>query len=771
MDNKLLFKNKYDTLNIDEKKDILNQIASHYGFVIKEYAFFEYADYSLFTAVFTDNEREFVFIPGAKGVSLGWKRTISAKKEDSELLDYIKNSMYYFLLASLDDNHPFHKYLSYSSLEDIKKNISEKEFKELDNLLTKLNLEQIDSNTSYIRKVDIKPMLMERKSESLNWEYVKNILPAKVADSPTYFKIYQDIIKSGKDFLVKKTNLKDGVKKIQKYVMADKGLIVYKHKEINHEDILFQYISNGYNIPTINQWEYASSCGNTTLFTDNNIFYNGADKNKPNGFGLYINNDVYKPEIISDDKYIYKGGDGGYGALVTGTDMTNFALSPFHNTKSTNYNYSDESGIYARRVILVNLDKPFKPKIKNINKYINDNFSEDNYDNLIYAVNSVNYKGLSFENAVKVIEIYHQKGFINKSLELIEKFEEEGKNNPEFLYLSGYTYFRLSSSYKASVALTKAVELKRNMPECYQLLSYIYYRSSIYDKLKPAFHNLFRLAPDIAKNMMPILFPKGFNYEDMDYDDLWASFILSIAKASENKTSFNIADSSLISEIILLDSTVKLILNNGIKSYINNIRKTGSKYLFQILDKIETSKYVNENNNYLTSKDMDMAVMEFQACKNILYEAESINLKEVDEDYLQNLTNSFFDNSSALTALAYIHYSNCRMFEAQKLFDTEYPLCSLLYQTKQLPVEIADNIRVLLEEFINNITINLYTYGDIQLFISNIIEKSIDIKNKYNEKYAAYMYLIEKNLHKDLTYILKWFSIDIDIKDTTQKLK
>ena len=75
--------------------------------------------------------------------------------------------------------------------------------------------------------------------------------------------------------------------------------------------------------------------------------------------------------------------------------------------------------------------------------------------------------------------------------------------------------------------------------------------------------------------------------------------------------------------------------------------------------------------------------------------------------------------------LAYSHYSNCIIFEAQKLFDTEYTLCNLLYQTKQLPVIIADEIRVLLE----------------------------------------------KNLYQDLTYILKWFNIDMDIKDTIHKLK
>ena len=37
MDNKLLYKNKYDTLNIEEKQTLLNNIALHYGFNIKEF--------------------------------------------------------------------------------------------------------------------------------------------------------------------------------------------------------------------------------------------------------------------------------------------------------------------------------------------------------------------------------------------------------------------------------------------------------------------------------------------------------------------------------------------------------------------------------------------------------------------------------------------------------------------------------------------------------------------------------------------------------------
>ena len=59
----------------------------------------------------------------------------------------------------------------------------------------------------------------------------------------------------------------------------------------------------------------------------------------------------------------------------------------------------------------------------------------------------------------------------------------------------------------------------------------------------------------------------------------------------------------------------------------------------------------------------------------------------------------------------------------------------------------------------------------IHKLIDNIIEKTADIRKQYSDKYPVYMHLLEKNLYQDLTYILKWFNIDMDIKDTIHKLK
>ncbi len=163
------------------------------------------------------------------------------------------------------------------------------------------------------------------------------------------------------------------------------------------------------------------------------------------------------------------------------------------------------------------------------------------------------------------------------------------------------------------------------------------------------------------------------------------------------------------------------------------------------------------------------ALEEFNACKNIIYEAENITDLKENKEYLQNLTNTFFDYFPALMSLAYIHYSNCRLFEAEKLFDENYALCATLYNTKALPIQIADKIRVLLENFILSITMNILSYGQIQDYIDNIIDEVNNIKESYSSKINQGILTIELSVTKDIKYILNWFNINIEIKDAMRK--
>lgn len=771
MDKIYLYKTDYDKLEIEEKEKILNKIATHYGFQIKEYALFERYGVSLYTAIYDNNGREFVFIPGAKGISLGWKKTINGKNEDTFLIHYIKSAMFDYFLSLIEENDryaKYAKYASYPSLEALKEELSEREYNALDKYLTTTTLNYIDDCTSFSKKMDISPMLVERVSESVNWEFTKNIPANIVADSPTYFKIYQDIIKSSKTYIIKESKTKNNIVKKQKFVIDNHGLKVYKYKELNNEEIMFQYMSNGYNIPNKTQWEYLASTGINKLFPEDNILYKSNPIKVCNGFGLFISNNVYEPEIVSDDKFIYKGGDSGFYNMFIAKELTNFSLSPYYSTKSSNVTYTDNSGLYARKIIEVNLNKEYKPKVSkgNINKFIEENLKKENFDTIIYAVNSINYNGVNFLNAVKVIEIYHMKGFINKSLELVEKYAEEGRYLPEFLYLSAYTYFRLQNLEKATELLNKAISIKRNMPECYQLLSYIYHKTNNQSALKQSFHNLFLLAPNIAEGMAPIVFPKGVTSQDGDYEDLWVELYATYTEEIKNIGKNGVVKDYL-SETFLLQSILQLLITGGFHEYISKIAENSNGYMLKIINDIENSKYIVDDGTYLEHKDFLQAQEEFLGCKNIFYEIENINIEEIDKEYIQDLTNTFFDCYPAFVTFAYIHYSNSRIFEAKNVFDTDYHLCLSLYQRKQIPVTLIDELRVMLEEFIMDITTNIYTYGQLNIIIADILDKTNDITDKYKEKLPNLANTIENNMLNDLKYILEWFQIDIEINITT----
>ena len=298
------------------------------------------------------------------------------------------------------------------------------------------------------------------------------------------------------------------------------------------------------------------------------------------------------------------------------------------------------------------------------------------------------------------------------------QFHQSAVSNPDFLYLAGFTVFRLQDYEKGEYLLKRAVYFKRNIPECYQLLSYIYQKQNNKEEMEKALHNLYVLAPEVAESMLHILIPKGVSLKDMDYEDLWSKLVANLTRQDKEKVNLY----TITSEVILLDSTIKLIIHKGVTHYIKYIKPTGSKYLMEIFDKIENSKYISDE-TYLSKDDYMQALEEFNACKNIIYEAENITDLKENKEYLQNLTNTFFDYFPALMSLAYIHYSNCRLFEAEKLFDENYALCATLYNTKALPIQIADKIRVLLENFILSITMNILSYGQIQDYIDNIIDE------------------------------------------------
>ena len=125
-----LYNDIYSKLPEENKKEILKNLAKKYNMEILRFETFSKYSKSTFTAVFKYKESEFVFVPGAT-VTLGYE--------------------------GLPKN------LSDETLEGLKSSLDEPE--DLDTVLG----EYIRDNFSKLRKATIKPMLVERKLQTVAW--------------------------------------------------------------------------------------------------------------------------------------------------------------------------------------------------------------------------------------------------------------------------------------------------------------------------------------------------------------------------------------------------------------------------------------------------------------------------------------------------------------------------------------------------------------------------------------------------------------------------
>lgn len=761
MDNSLLYLDKYNLLSNVEKNELLTAISEYYGFKIKNYQTFFKWGISLYTAIFEYDDSEFVFIPGRKNIYLGWSKN-SCNLSTSEL-NFYRGPVNDMLIkhAAEQTNMSAQDIINKKSQikDNFKKPITDIERNHIYNFL--------ESNTSFYRTADIKPMLVERKSRPLSWMIVKIYSPKDIVETNKLFKLYREVIQSGKKYLIKESKTPAGKTKRLKYVLNNDTLEQYKEIEINYEDIIFNEITNGFSLPVIDEWEYIAGGGiNKTIFPYGNI-PQPSDESY-NCYGIYIADDIYKPEIIFGERNIYKGGDGGYNKNNISPFLTYLSLAPSYNNITINRETDNNSdGVYYRRIVRVNLDIPYKKTIRrnSINKFIENNNKSEMYDAIIYSVNHIKNYELSYDNVVRLLQIYQTYGFWNRTIEIVNKYNQEGIKDSLFLKLAGYSYFRLKNMEQAEYYLKRATAIRRNCAECWQMLAYIYKNSSKKTEMEEAIHNLKKSAPNVAKDIISILLPKGIKTSDIDYEDMWDDLAVEYYKLKKNPVMRHDAG-----EVIILNNSIRVIIENGLKAFITTTNDDLYRILMSIFSRIKNSEYIHDE-YYLKQQDLETALEYLNTCENIISECYAVRNNIDSLDTIQEMTNLFFDCSSGLQTLGYIHYSNSRIFEADKVFDAKYILCKeLLKNNHDIDMEIISQIEDILNEFINNITLNVWTIGEIQKMCDNVMENIVKIRKKYGSKLKQKYLAIELSVSKDLKYILTWFDIKIDIKDAMRKI-
>ena len=314
-----LYNETYSLLAMEEKKEILENLAKKYNMELLRFETFSRYSKSTFTAVFKYKESEFVFVPGAP-VTLGYEGL--PKNLSNETLEGLK-----YCLENPND---------------------------LDTVLE----EYIRDNFSKLRKVTIKPMLVERELQTVAWKK-SNLEELKEYDI--------DLLKDYNEFKSSDYN-KLTLDETARFTKVGDDIEIELYSVVTYDELCENLKEEGFSLANLDEWEYLCGGGCRTLFPwgddldyNMNLLYfskEGNDKydlEEPNFFGLSIAYDPYKMEIVGEDDYVFKGGDGGCNICGGYGDFLGYLpCSPYFN-QVIDYEEEDLNGDFNfyRRIIRI----------------------------------------------------------------------------------------------------------------------------------------------------------------------------------------------------------------------------------------------------------------------------------------------------------------------------------------------------------------------------------------------------------------------------------
>ena len=293
-----LYNEAYSLLPLEEKKEILENLAKKYNMELLRFETFSKYSKSTFTAVFKYKESEFVFVPGDT-VTLGYEGL--PKNLSNETLEALN--------SCLDETEDLNTVLG----------------------------EYIRDNFSKLRKATIKPMLVERELQTVAWRK-SNLEELKNFDS--------DLLKDYNEFKSSNYN-RLTLDETARFTKVGNDIEIELYDDISYEELCENLKDEGFSLPNLDEWEYLCGGGCRTLFpwgddldyNMNLLYFSKKDNDKydleePNFFGLSIAYDPYKMEIIEADKLTFKGGDGGCNICGGfGEFLGYLSCSPYYTQK------------------------------------------------------------------------------------------------------------------------------------------------------------------------------------------------------------------------------------------------------------------------------------------------------------------------------------------------------------------------------------------------------------------------------------------------------
>lgn len=273
---------------------------------------------------------EFVLVPAAEGVELGWDgglagladRVVESLADDLDrVLHPLEGHRRWLAEIDPDEEPEAAAWLA----DQVARYEAEGDPEFDDATRARFTLDgfaaMVDEVTSPRRRVDLPAMLVERHPRLVGQRLVGTVDP--ITGDGDLGEADRDLLDPIRELLRDRgRHTADGITLVGTVSLIRTGPVfqVWRHEQTNHSDLREAVTAGGFALPTEDEWEYLCGGGARTLFRWGNdlpeLPYGYGDEaatlQRPNRQGVRIGYDQFTIEAL-DTWSVGKGGDGGVG--------------------------------------------------------------------------------------------------------------------------------------------------------------------------------------------------------------------------------------------------------------------------------------------------------------------------------------------------------------------------------------------------------------------------------------------------------------------------
>ena len=308
---------KWRELTMSDKEQLFNDtikyfVSSRWPILNERLVTFEMCGYRLTTFEFLLGREEFVFIPGQRGVNLGWQEGVSGLPLEE------------VVRAELEQNAAdvarYHQGIEQEELSEQEQEFLFKFEDEVGDYVSHV-IQQINRRTSPARRVDIPPMIVAKESQAVGTSYQGkyHIVAGEFFGADAFWEEYAGAIvtKLNPELSLSESLTWDYPRQIlqtgEYYLEQTEDLehyYVYRHRPQNYGELWLDLHRQGFQLLAEDSLEFAIGAGTRRLFrwgnqidlSSNHPLFSAQFKmGLPNMFGLNVSNFYQSYELTDRD--------------------------------------------------------------------------------------------------------------------------------------------------------------------------------------------------------------------------------------------------------------------------------------------------------------------------------------------------------------------------------------------------------------------------------------------------------------------------------------